>query len=76
MCSFPSTLSVVSPRYVMKNGESTEIAIVGNEGDVGVLLFMGGGATSSRAAVQNVGRRARLPHLSETELMKTVQSTS
>ncbi len=56
---FP-TSTVVSILYVMKNGESAEIAIVGNEGVVGISLFMGGGATSSRAVVQNAGRGYRL----------------
>lgn len=51
---FPIT-SVVSLLYVMDSGESAEIAIVGNDGIVGVSLFMGGGATSSRAVVQNAG---------------------
>lgn len=53
--------TVVSILYVMENGESAEIAIVGNEGVVGVSLFMGGGATSSRAVVQNAGLAFRLP---------------
>lgn len=53
--------TVVSLLYVMKNGESAEIAIVGNEGVVGVSLFMGDGATSSRAVVQNAGLSFRLP---------------
>ena len=53
--------TVVSILYVMDNGESAEIAIVGNEGVVGVSLFMGGGATSSRAVVQNAGLGFRLP---------------
>ena len=42
----------------MKNGESAEIAVVGNEGVVGVSLFMGGGSTSSRALVQSAGKPA------------------
>lgn len=52
--------SVVSLLYVMKNGESAEIAIVGNEGIVGVSIFMSSGATSSRAVVQNAGQGFRL----------------
>jgi CRP-like cAMP-binding protein len=51
---FPTT-AIVSLLYVMKNGESAEIAVVGNEGVVGVSLFMGGGSTSSRALVQSAG---------------------
>jgi CRP-like cAMP-binding protein len=56
---FPIT-AIVSLLYVMKNGESAEIAIVGNEGVVGVPLFMGGGSTSSRAIVQSAGGAYRL----------------
>src|SRR5688500_18741246 len=56
---FP-TDCVVSLLYVMKNGESAEIAIVGNEGMVGVALFMGGDSTMSRAIVQNAGHAYRL----------------
>src|SRR5688572_21256844 len=51
---------VVSLLYVMKNGESAEIAIVGNEGIVGLALFMGGESTMSRAIVQNAGNAFRL----------------
>jgi CRP-like cAMP-binding protein len=56
---FPTT-AIVSLLYVMKNGESAEIAIVGSEGVVGVSLFMGGGSTSSRALVQSAGGAYRL----------------
>lgn len=56
---FPTT-ALVSLLYVMKNGESAEIAIVGFEGVVGVSLFMGGGSTSSRAIVQSAGGAYRL----------------
>jgi CRP-like cAMP-binding protein len=56
---FP-TDCVVSLLYVMKNGESAEIAIVGNEGMVGIALFMGGQSTISRAIVQNAGHAYRL----------------
>jgi CRP-like cAMP-binding protein len=57
---FP-TSSIVSMLYVMKNGESAEVAIVGNDGLVGITLFMGGGSTCSRALVQNEGYGYRLP---------------
>jgi CRP-like cAMP-binding protein len=57
---FPTT-AIVSMLYVMENGESAEIAIVGNDGLVGISLFMGGGSTPSRALVQNAGRGFRLP---------------
>ena len=56
---FP-TDCVVSLLYVMKNGESAEIAIVGNEGMIGIALFMGGDSTMSRAIVQNAGHAYRL----------------
>ena len=56
---FPTT-AIVSLLYVMQNGESAEIAVVGNEGVVGVSLFMGGESTSSRALVQSAGGGFRL----------------
>ncbi len=56
---FPTT-SIVSLLYVMENGASAEIAIVGREGLVGVSLFMGGDSTPSRAVVQSAGRGFRL----------------
>ncbi|MBW6493153.1 MAG: Crp/Fnr family transcriptional regulator [Burkholderiaceae bacterium] len=57
---FPTT-AIVSLLYVMEDGASAEIAIVGNEGVVGVALFMGGGSTSSRGVVQSGGYAYRLP---------------
>jgi CRP-like cAMP-binding protein len=57
---FP-TDSIVSLLYVMKDGASAEIAIVGNEGLVGIALFMGGETTPSRAVVQSAGHAYRLP---------------
>src|SRR5271170_2148524 len=56
---FPLT-SIVSLLYVMENGASAEIAVVGNEGIVGVSLFMGGESTPSRAVVQSAGSGCRL----------------
>jgi CRP-like cAMP-binding protein len=56
---FPTT-AIVSLLYVMQNGESAEIAVVGNDGVVGVSLFMGGDSTSSRALVQSAGGAFRL----------------
>ncbi len=56
---FPTT-AIVSLLYVMENGASAEIAVVGNEGIVGISLFMGGGSTTSRAVVQSAGRGYRL----------------
>jgi CRP-like cAMP-binding protein len=56
---FPTT-SIVSLLYVMENGSSAEIAIIGNEGLVGISLFMGGETTPSRAVVQSAGYGYRL----------------
>ena len=52
--------SIVSLIYVMEDGASAEIAVVGNEGIVGVALFMGGETTPSRAVVQSAGHAYRL----------------
>jgi CRP-like cAMP-binding protein len=57
---FP-TDSIVSLLYVMESGSSAEISVVGNEGLVGVALFMGGESTPSRALVQSAGQAYRLP---------------
>ena len=56
---FPSS-SIVSLLCVMEDGASAEIAVVGNEGIVGVSLFMGGETTPSRAVVQSAGHAYRL----------------
>jgi CRP-like cAMP-binding protein len=56
---FPTT-SIVSLLYVMEDGASAEIAIVGNEGMLGIALFMGGETTPSRAVVQSAGAGYRL----------------
>ena len=56
---FPTT-SIVSLLYVMENGASAEIAVVGNEGIVGISLFMGGDSMPSRAVVQSAGMGFRL----------------
>jgi len=56
---FP-TNSIVSLLYVMQDGASAEIAVVGNEGVIGVSLFMGGETTPSRAIVQSAGYAYRL----------------
>jgi CRP-like cAMP-binding protein len=52
--------AVVSLLYVMENGASAEISVVGNEGLVGIALFMGGGSTLSRSVVQIAGYSYRL----------------
>jgi len=56
---FPTT-AIVSLLYVLESGASAEIAVVGNEGVVGVSIFMGGESTPSRAVVQSAGRAFRL----------------
>ena len=56
---FPTT-AILSLLYVMEDGSSAEIAIVGNEGILGISLFMGGETTPSRAVVQSAGHAFRL----------------
>jgi CRP-like cAMP-binding protein len=56
---FPTDV-IISLLYVMENGASAEIAVVGNEGMVGVALFMGGETTPNRAVVQSRGYAYRL----------------
>ena len=56
---FP-TDTIVSLLYVVEDGASAEIAVVGNEGLIGVALFMGGETTPSRAVVQSAGSAYRL----------------
>lgn len=53
--------SIVSLLYVMENGASAEISVVGNEGLIGIALFMGGESTPSRAIVQSAGAAYQLP---------------
>lgn len=62
---FPTT-AIVSLLYVMESGASAEIAGVGNEGIVGISLFMGGDSTPSSAVVQTAGHSFRL----NAELLK------
>lgn len=57
---FPTT-AIISLHYLLENGGSSEIAGVGNEGMLGVTLFMGGESTPSRAVVQTSGFGYRLP---------------
>jgi len=56
---FPTT-AIVSMLYVMENGASAEVAVVGSEGIVGIALLMGGGTTTSQAVVQNGGEGYRI----------------
>ncbi|MGR9106767.1 MAG: Crp/Fnr family transcriptional regulator [Gammaproteobacteria bacterium] len=56
---FPET-AIVSLLYMMENGASAEIGVVGNEGVVGIALFMGGDTTPNRAVVQSGGNCLRL----------------
>jgi CRP-like cAMP-binding protein len=62
---FPTTC-IISLLYVMEDGASAEIAIVGNEGILGISLFMGGNTTPNRAVVQSAGHAFRL----KAELLK------
>lgn len=56
---FP-TNAIVSLLFVLENGASAEIAVVGHEGIVGISIFMGGGSTPSRAVVQSAGKGFRM----------------
>jgi len=56
---FPTTC-IVSKQYIVENGASSEIAVVGKEGIIGVSLFMGGGAMPDRAVVRSEGYAYRL----------------
>ncbi|MET0498483.1 MAG: Crp/Fnr family transcriptional regulator [Steroidobacteraceae bacterium] len=55
-CVYFPTTAIVSLLYVMEDGDSAEIAVVGKDGVVGISLFMGGNSTPSRAVVQSAGR--------------------
>jgi len=67
---FP-TNSIVSLVYVMSNGDSAEISVVGNEGMLGIPLFMGGGSTPNRAVVQSEGSAYQLSaHLLKQEFKR------
>jgi CRP-like cAMP-binding protein len=57
---FP-TSSIVSLLYELENGSSVEVAFTGNDGLVGIQVFMGGGTATSRAVVRNTGHGYRLP---------------
>lgn len=57
---FP-TDSIISLLYVMEDGSSAEISVIGNEGLVGIAVFMGGESTPKRAVVQSAGSAYRLP---------------
>ena len=56
---FPTT-AIVSLLYNLENGSSAEIAVIGNEGCVGVSIFMGGNSTLSTAVVQSAGKSYRI----------------
>lgn len=56
---FPTT-AIISLLYIMENGGTAEIGIAGNDGLVGIALFMGGETTSSRAVVQSAGEAVRM----------------
>jgi CRP-like cAMP-binding protein len=56
---FPTT-SIVSLLYTMENGTSAEMGLTGNDGVVGIALFMGGGTMPNRAVVQSAGEALRM----------------
>lgn len=60
-CLYFPTTAIVSLMYVTENGSSTELAVAGREGAVGIALFMGGNTTNSRAIVQSAGDLVCLP---------------
>ncbi len=67
---FPST-AIVSLLYLMENGASAEIAVVGKDGLVGVALFMGGESMPNRAVVQSAGLAYELPgHVLKAEFRR------
>lgn len=67
---FPTT-AIISLLYIMENGASAEIGVAGNEGLVGVALFMGGGTTPNRAIVQSAGGVVKLrPQALHDEFMR------
>lgn len=57
---FPVT-AIVSLLYMMENGASAEISVVGNDGVVGIALFLGGASMPNRAIVQSAGETYRMP---------------
>jgi CRP-like cAMP-binding protein len=62
---FPTT-AIISLLYIMENGSSAEIGVVGNDGLVGIAIFMGGNTTPNRAVVQSAGKTFKM----KAELMK------
>ena len=56
---FPTT-AIISLLYIMENGSSAEIGVVGNDGMVGIAIFMGGDTTPNRAVVQSAGRAFKI----------------
>ncbi len=57
---FPTT-AIISLLYIMENGATAEIGMAGNDGLVGIALYMGGSTTPSRAIVQSAGNAFRMP---------------
>lgn len=54
------TTAIISLLYIMENGSTAEIGVVGNDGLVGIAIFMGGDTTSNRAVVQSAGKALRM----------------
>jgi CRP-like cAMP-binding protein len=67
--------SIISLLYVLKDGGSAEISVVGNEGVVGVVVFMGGESTPSRAIVQSAGHAYRMSGQTLKELFQSDATT-
>src|SRR4030095_15579404 len=64
--------AIVSLLYVLKDGASAEIAVVGNDGAIGIALFMGGATTTNRAIVQRAGGADRMTRTRlTTEVVRT-----
>ncbi len=65
---------IVSLLFVLENGSSTEIAVVGYEGLVGISIFMGGETTPNRAVIQSAGRSFRVPsHFLKEEFHRSIE---
>ncbi len=56
---FPTT-AIISLLYIMENGSTAEIGVVGNDGMVGIAIFMGGDTTPNRAVVQSAGKTLKM----------------
>lgn len=65
---------IASLLFVLENGASTEIAVVGHEGLIGISIFMGGETTPNRAVIQSAGKSFRVPsHFVKDEFHRSVE---